>query len=85
LATDYYKKSFVFRLRVEGYQFLCAIGNFAAAISWVDALNAAIAVSVDLDERKEPAYQTIASSRILMTGNLAINITSTSRFRQMWS
>lgn len=85
LATDYHKKSFVFRLRVEGYQFLCATGSFAAAISWVDALNAAIAVSVDLDERKEPAYQTMASSRIPMTGNLAINTTNTLRFRQMWS
>lgn len=85
LATDYHKKSFVFRLRVEGYQFLCATGSFAAAISWVDALNAAIAVSVDLDERKEPAYQTMASSRVPMTRNLAINTTNTLRFRQTWS
>jgi hypothetical protein len=85
LATDYHKKSFVFRLRVEGYQLLCAIGSSAAAISWVDALNAAIAVSVDLDERKEPTYQTMASSRIPVTGSLAIDMIGTLRFRQIWS
>ncbi|THY15445.1 hypothetical protein D6D00_09350 [Aureobasidium pullulans] len=83
LAIDYYKKSFVFRIRVEGYQFLCATGSFAAAIGWVDALNAAIAVSADLDERKEPIYQTMASIRTPGTRNIKTKMSGTTTFRQM--
>lgn len=85
LATDYHKKSFVFRVRVEGYQFLCATGGFAAAIGWVDALNAAIAVSADLNERKEPIYQTMASTRASGTRNFGTKMSGTATFRQMLS
>lgn len=64
LATDYRKRSLVVRVRAEGFQFLLAAAGLTAAISWVDKLDAAIAVSADLDERREPRYQTMASSRV---------------------
>lgn len=64
LATDYRKRLFVVRVRAEGFQFLLAAATLTAAISWVDKLDAAIAVSTDLDERREPRYQTMASSRV---------------------
>ena len=85
LATDYHKKSFVFRIRVEGYQFLCATGSFAGAISWVDTLNAAIAVSADLNERKEPMYQTLASTRTPRTRISGAKVGFTTTFRHVLS
>jgi hypothetical protein len=84
LATGYQKKTFVFRMRVEGYQFLCAAASFAAAVSWVDTLNAAIAVSIDLDERKEPRYPTMATTPALATPNSSIRTSSTSKLSSMW-
>lgn len=79
------KKRFVIRIRAEGYQFLCATGSFAAAINWVDALNPAIAVNVDLNERKEPIYQTLASPRTPWTRSLGTKTNVTLTFRQLWS
>ncbi|KAI6874177.1 hypothetical protein KC323_g833 [Hortaea werneckii] len=54
LAPDYSKRPYVFRLRAEGFQFLLAAADGLSALNWVDKLNAAALVSLDLDEREEP-------------------------------
>lgn len=59
LAADYQRRSFVIRVRAEGHQFLLAAGALAAAVDWVDKLNAAINVSLQLDDRPEPKYTTL--------------------------
>lgn len=84
LATDYHKKTFVFRMRVEGYQFLCATASFAATISWVDVLNAAIDVSADLDEREEPTYKTMANGRAPLLRSLSVHTDGASEFQRIW-
>ena len=54
LAPDYSKRPYVFRLRAEGFQFLLAAADGLSALHWIDRLNAAATVSLDLDEREEP-------------------------------
>ncbi|KAI7368943.1 hypothetical protein KC354_g2285 [Hortaea werneckii] len=54
LAPDYSKRPYVFRLRAEGFQFLLAAADGRSALNWIDKLNAAATVSLDLDEREEP-------------------------------
>ncbi|KAI7154813.1 hypothetical protein KC349_g7419 [Hortaea werneckii] len=54
LAPDYSKRPYVFRLRAEGFQFLLAAADGLSALHWIDKLNAAATVSLDLDEREEP-------------------------------
>lgn len=59
LATDYYRRSHVLRIRAEGHQFLLAAANLFTVIDWVDKLNAAIAISLPLDYRGEARYRTL--------------------------
>lgn len=84
LATDYRKRSLVVRIRVEGFQFLLAAASLMAAISWVDKLDAAIAVSADLNERKEPRYQTMVSSRMPTAEATSNDTHGISKLKQMW-
>ncbi|KAK1054171.1 hypothetical protein LTR74_016035 [Friedmanniomyces endolithicus] len=59
LATDYHRRSHVLRIRAEGQQFLLAAGSLSIVIDWVDKLNAAIAVSLPVDDRREARYHTL--------------------------
>lgn len=54
LATDCVKRPNVFRLRVEGFQFLLAAADAMSALNRIDRLSAAANVSLDLDERGLP-------------------------------
>lgn len=62
LAADYYRRSHVLRVRAEGYQFLLAAASLSIVIDWVDKLNAAMAVSSPLEDRRESRYLTLPPS-----------------------
>ncbi|GAB1734316.1 hypothetical protein NU195Hw_g3694t1 [Hortaea werneckii] len=64
LAPDYSKRPYAFRLRVEGFQFLLAAADGLSALNWIDKLNAAATVSLDLDEREEPRDNGMISARM---------------------
>lgn len=63
IAVDYARRSNVFRLRVEGEQLLLATLSLPHMLIWIEKLNAAIAISLDLDEREVPFYRTIPKGR----------------------
>lgn len=54
LGTDYVKRPYVIRVRLEGEQFLMQAPSLAGAVHWVEALQAATNVALDLDERLMP-------------------------------
>lgn len=51
LGSDYYKKRNVIRVRCEGEQFLLQAENVMQVVDWIEALQAATNVALDLDER----------------------------------
>ncbi|KAI5123246.1 hypothetical protein M0805_001335 [Coniferiporia weirii] len=54
LASDYTKRRNVVRVRMEGEQFLLQCTNVAAVVEWIEGLQAAANISLDLDERPMP-------------------------------
>jgi len=83
LATDYKRRSFVLRVRVEGYQSLLAAGNLITALEWVDKLEAAIAISAPLDNRREPRCYSIPSPIVDIDAPSVVNGLKR-KFMGMW-
>ncbi|KAF8644913.1 hypothetical protein AX16_008196 [Volvariella volvacea WC 439] len=54
LASDYYKRKNVIRLRLEGEQFLLQVKDEAEVVKWIEALHSATNIALDLDERLMP-------------------------------
>ncbi|KAF8591281.1 hypothetical protein K439DRAFT_1327660 [Ramaria rubella] len=54
LATDYLKRRNVVRVRMEGEQFLLQAKDIEDVVEWIEALQAAANVALDLDERAMP-------------------------------
>lgn len=54
LGTDYTKRRNVIRVRMEGEQFLLQARDVNEVIKWIEALQAAANIALDLDERQMP-------------------------------
>ncbi|KAF8800588.1 hypothetical protein BYT27DRAFT_7199720 [Phlegmacium glaucopus] len=54
LGTDYLKRKHVIRVRLEGEQFLMQARDVDSVIEWIEGLQAATNVAMDLDERLMP-------------------------------
>ncbi|KAL4245487.1 hypothetical protein ABKN59_009433 [Abortiporus biennis] len=54
LASDYVKRKNVIRLRLEGEQFLLQARDVANVIEWIEGIQSATNVALDLDERPMP-------------------------------
>ncbi|KAH9933754.1 uncharacterized protein B0H18DRAFT_928162 [Fomitopsis serialis] len=54
LASDYGKRKNVIRVRMEGEQFLLQAPDVAAVIDWIEGIQAATNIALDLDERPMP-------------------------------
>ncbi|KAL5522554.1 hypothetical protein ACEPAG_8571 [Sanghuangporus baumii] len=54
LASDYMKRKNVVRVRMEGEQFLLQCKDVANVVEWIEALQAATNIALDLDERPMP-------------------------------
>ncbi|KAJ9107269.1 hypothetical protein QFC21_000716 [Naganishia friedmannii] len=63
LAADYVKKKNVVRVRVEGEQFLLQTESAKDVVDWIEALQAASNVALDLDERPMPKIITLPRRR----------------------
>lgn len=59
LASDYYKSPNCIRIRAEGEQLLLCAPSSAARIEWVEKLNAAIDISLSIDNRGMPCERTM--------------------------
>ncbi|EPS38689.1 hypothetical protein H072_7509 [Dactylellina haptotyla CBS 200.50] len=62
-ASDYKKRSYVIRIRAETQQFLLACKTVETFFSWLEGLSSGINVSLPLEERVLPKYQTIPRRR----------------------
>ncbi|KAI8141526.1 hypothetical protein BJV82DRAFT_618086 [Fennellomyces sp. T-0311] len=68
-AWDYTKRPFVLRLTtVHGPQMLLRLSTHVEMISWVEHLQAAINISLDLEQRPMPKFMTLPS-RAALTGS----------------
>ncbi|KAF8190521.1 hypothetical protein BJ912DRAFT_850012 [Pholiota molesta] len=54
LGADYIKRRNVIRVRLEGEQFLLQAQNVEMVVEWIEALQAATNIALDLDERPMP-------------------------------
>ncbi|KAJ3525191.1 hypothetical protein NM688_g8441 [Phlebia brevispora] len=54
LASDYTKRKNVIRVRMEGEQFLLQAKDVPAVIEWIEGIQAATNIALDLDERPMP-------------------------------
>ncbi|EKM58014.1 uncharacterized protein PHACADRAFT_251968 [Phanerochaete carnosa HHB-10118-sp] len=54
LASDYLKRKNVIRVRMEGEQFLLQAQDVPNVIEWIEGIQAATNISLDLDERPMP-------------------------------
>ncbi|TCD63912.1 hypothetical protein EIP91_004791 [Steccherinum ochraceum] len=54
LASDYLKRRNVIRVRMEGEQFLLQARDVSGVIEWIENIQAATNISLDLDERPMP-------------------------------
>ncbi|KAJ3573761.1 hypothetical protein NP233_g2233 [Leucocoprinus birnbaumii] len=54
IGNDYTKRKNVIRLRLEGEQFLLQARDVTGVVEWIEALQAATNVALDLDERPMP-------------------------------
>lgn len=55
LGKDYTKRQHVIRVRLEGEQFLLQTRNVESVIGWIEGLQCAANVALDLDERQMPS------------------------------
>ncbi|KAI5481820.1 phosphotyrosyl phosphatase activator [Pseudohyphozyma bogoriensis] len=60
---DYYSRAHVVRVRAEGEQFLLQVSCEKAVLDLVETIQAAINVSLDLEERGLPKFQTLPRRR----------------------
>lgn len=75
-AADYTKRRHVIRVRAEGEQFLLQTRNDFHMVEWIEALQAAINVSLDLDGRPMPKFATLPRRRRRRRGSEAIALRS---------
>ncbi|KAF9443806.1 hypothetical protein P691DRAFT_678777 [Macrolepiota fuliginosa MF-IS2] len=54
IGNDYFKRKNVIRLRLEGEQFLLQARDVTGVVEWIEALQAAANIALDLDERPMP-------------------------------
>ncbi|KJA15594.1 hypothetical protein HYPSUDRAFT_148918 [Hypholoma sublateritium FD-334 SS-4] len=54
LGADYFKRRNVIRVRVEGEQFLLQADGVEMVVEWIEALQAAANIALDLDVRPMP-------------------------------
>jgi len=54
LASDYLKRRNVIRVRTEGEQFLLQARDVAEVIEWIEGIQAATNVALDIDTRPMP-------------------------------
>ncbi|KXN89353.1 hypothetical protein AN958_05851 [Leucoagaricus sp. SymC.cos] len=54
IGNDYSKRKNVIRLRLEGEQFLLQARDVTGVVEWIEALQAATSIALDLDERPMP-------------------------------
>jgi len=54
LASDYIKRKNVIRVRMEGEQFLLQAQDVPGVIEWIEGIQAATNIALDLDERPMP-------------------------------
>jgi len=54
LGNDYTKRKNVIRVRLEGEQFLLQARDVTGVVEWIEALQAATNIALDLDERPMP-------------------------------
>jgi len=54
LASDYLKRKNVIRVRMEGEQFLLQARDVAEVIIWIEGIQAATDIALDLDDRPMP-------------------------------
>ncbi|WFD44642.1 hypothetical protein MPSI1_003312 [Malassezia psittaci] len=71
-AADYTKRKHVIRIRAEGEQLLIQTRNDLHLVEWIEALQAAINVSTDLDARAMPNFMTLPRRRRRRRGSEAI-------------
>ncbi|PWN23130.1 hypothetical protein BCV69DRAFT_297084 [Microstroma glucosiphilum] len=63
LAADYLKRRHVVRVRAEGEQFLIQTTSDKHVVDWIEALQAATNVSLDLESRAMPKFITLPRRR----------------------
>ncbi|SNX84983.1 uncharacterized protein MEPE_03692 [Melanopsichium pennsylvanicum] len=63
LAADYLKRRHVVRVRAEGEQFLLQTRSDRHVVDWIEALQAATNVSMDLEKRPMPKFITLPRRR----------------------
>lgn len=63
LAADYIKRKNVVRVRLGGEQFLIQCVDQAHVVAWIEALQAATNVALDLDVRQMPKFITLPRRR----------------------
>lgn len=71
LAADYLKRKNVVRVRAEGEQFLIQTDNAREVVDWIEAIQAATNVSLDLDDRPMPKIITLPRRRRRRPGQAA--------------
>ncbi|WFD30433.1 hypothetical protein MSPP1_001452 [Malassezia sp. CBS 17886] len=74
LAADYTKRRHVIRVRAEGEQFLIQTRDDFHVVDWIEALQAAANVSMDLDTRPMPRFLTLPRRRRRRRGTEAVSI-----------
>ena len=52
-------REFTIRVRAEAEQFLMCVGSLEELLDWIEALCAAVDISMPLDERSDPRYRTL--------------------------
>ena len=63
VATDYVKKRFVLRVRLEGEQFLLQGSTDKERDDWIESIQAASNIALSLDERCMPRFVTLPRRR----------------------
>ncbi|KAN0065150.1 hypothetical protein ACQY0O_001647 [Thecaphora frezii] len=63
LAADYLKRRHVVRVRAEGEQFLLQTRSDRHVVDWIEALQAATNVAMDLEKRQMPKFITLPRRR----------------------
>ncbi|KAH6906803.1 hypothetical protein BKA70DRAFT_1034845, partial [Coprinopsis sp. MPI-PUGE-AT-0042] len=54
LGNDYVKRKNVIRVRLEGEQFLLQAPDVSSVVEWIEGLQAATNIALDLDTRPMP-------------------------------
>ncbi|KAE8267310.1 hypothetical protein A4X09_0g5037 [Tilletia walkeri] len=63
LAADYLKRKHIVRVRAEGEQFLLQTSSDRHVVNWIEALQAATNVALDLEARPMPKFITLPRRR----------------------